>query len=136
MGTIYRRAAERVFLDLLDKVMAEGRHVSDSKHASNSIARRKSASLPGRPRNSLGAKETLFDNGEIKMQPYDRKGGKHRCIIRCADPEEAIFDGACASPKSERRSARTQELFSQAAHRINGPTAGIGAKPSFGPAAA
>jgi hypothetical protein len=42
--------------------------------------------------------ETLFDNGEIKMQPYDRKGGKHRCIIRCADPEEAIFDGACASP--------------------------------------
>jgi AAA domain len=35
MGTIYQRAAERVFLDLLDKVTAEGRHVSDSKHASN-----------------------------------------------------------------------------------------------------
>jgi hypothetical protein len=44
------------------------------------------------------AMETLFDNGEIKMQPYDRKGGKHRCIIRCADPEEAIFDEACTSP--------------------------------------
>jgi RecA-family ATPase len=101
MGTIYRRAAERVFLDLLDKVTAEGRHVSDSKHASN-FAPKLFAGRPGNERYKEAdfrrAMETLFDNGEIKMQPYDRKGGKHRCIIRCADPEEAIFDGACASP--------------------------------------
>jgi RecA-family ATPase len=35
LGSIIRRNAEEVFLDLLDKVTAEGRHVSDSNRAPN-----------------------------------------------------------------------------------------------------
>jgi RecA-family ATPase len=101
MGAIERRTAETVFLEMLDKMKAENRYVSDSKHASN-YAPRLFATRPGNERYKAAdfrrAMETLFVGGRIIMQRYDRKGDKHRCIVRCPHPEEVILDGAAAQP--------------------------------------
>jgi hypothetical protein len=99
MGSVYRRSAKRVFMDLLDKITAEGRHVSDSIPASN-YAPKLFARRPGNERYKVGefrsAMETLFDIGEIRVGNYGREGSNHHRIVRCQHPEEAILDGAAA----------------------------------------
>jgi hypothetical protein len=85
VGSIERRAAETVFLEMLDKITAENRYVSDSKHATN-YAPKLFASRPGNERYKAEhfqrAMEVLFDRGEIAMQDYGTKGHSHRRIMR------------------------------------------------------
>lgn len=97
IGSIERRAAERVFLDLLDAVTAEGRRVSDNTHASN-YAPKLFAMRPDRERYTRAdfrrAMEALFARREIILGTY--KGAnrdEYQCIVR-AQKERA--DGAHA----------------------------------------
>jgi RecA-family ATPase len=88
LGSIIRRNAEEVFLDLLDKVTAEGRYVSDSYRASN-YAPKIFAQRPDRQ--GFGktdferAMQALFAGGKIR--PGVCRGAnrhEHDCIIRTA----------------------------------------------------
>lgn len=85
IGSIERRAVDRVFLDLLDATMRHGRNVSDSKHAGN-YAPKTFAASPNAERYSkkdfAGAMERLFDAGEIRMEVYGRPSDQRRCIVR------------------------------------------------------
>ncbi len=85
IGSSERRAAETIFLEILDKITAENRYVSDSKHATN-YAPKLFASRPGNERYKAEhfrrAMEVLFDRGEIAMQDYGIKGHFHRRIVR------------------------------------------------------
>lgn len=88
IGSIERRGAERVFLDLLAAVTAaEGRRVSDNTHASN-YAPKLFASRPDRERYTRAdfkrAMEALFARREIVLETY--RGGnrstEYQCIAR------------------------------------------------------
>jgi hypothetical protein len=85
LGTIERRAAERVFLDLLDAATRQGRNVSDSKHAGN-YAPRTFAASPNAERYSqkelAKAMERLFAAGELRMERYGRAGDERRRMVR------------------------------------------------------
>jgi RecA-family ATPase len=85
LGSIKRRAAEHVFLDLLDAVARQGRNVSDSKHAGN-YAPKTFAASPNAERYSqrdlATAMERLFAEGGIRMEQYGRKGDKRSRIVR------------------------------------------------------
>ena len=87
LGSIKRRAAEQVFLDLLDATVQQGRKVSDSKHAGN-YAPKKFAASPNaeryNQRDLTAAMERLFTEGEIRMEQYGRKGDPRSCIVRVA----------------------------------------------------
>lgn len=72
-GTIERRAAERVFLELLDKLQAQNRFVSDNDRAQNYAPKifvkhpdREGYRMPDFAR----AMEALFASGEIVMEEY------------------------------------------------------------------
>ena len=86
MGAIERRGAERVFLDLLDRMNAEGRYVSESNRAAN-YAPRLFASRPDREGyrepDFKRAMETLFARKEIVVGQY-RKANRTTgdCIVR------------------------------------------------------
>jgi RecA-family ATPase len=86
LGSIERRACERVFLDLLDKLSAEGRRVSENQRASN-YAPRLFAGRPERERYRQGdfksAMERLFSAGDIAIGVY-RNPDRHDypCIVR------------------------------------------------------
>jgi RecA-family ATPase len=85
LGTIERRAAERVFLDLLDAATQSGRNVSDSKHAGY-FAPKLFAASPNAERYSqrelASAMERLFANGQIRMDLYGRPGDHRRRMVR------------------------------------------------------
>jgi RecA-family ATPase len=85
LGSIRRRAAERVFLDLLDKVTAEGRRVSASRNSGN-YAPRLFAGRPDREGYKKDdfacAMEDLFSRREIITKTYGRRGDERREIAR------------------------------------------------------
>lgn len=85
LGSIERRAAEHVFLDLLDTAMRQGRNVSDSKNAGN-YAPKMFANSPKAERYNqrefAAAMERLFTAGEIRMEQYGRKGDSRSRIVR------------------------------------------------------
>jgi RecA-family ATPase len=84
LGSIQRHAAERVFLDLLAKMSAEGRPVSDNSRASN-YAPKKFAARPDREGYIVAdfakAMEGLFAIRKIEMTDYGRPGDKRRKIV-------------------------------------------------------
>jgi RecA-family ATPase len=86
LGSIERRTAERVFLDLLGATVGQGRNVSDSKHAGN-YAPKVFVASPNRDRYTVkdlaSAMERLFAAGEIRMEPYGRKADERRRIVPC-----------------------------------------------------
>ena len=88
IGSIYRRAAERVFLDLLDAATRQGRNISDSKNAGN-YAPRKFALSPDaeryNQRDFTRAMENLFARGEIRMEQYGRKSDLRSRMVRVVD---------------------------------------------------
>ena len=82
-GTIQRRKAETVFLDLLGKFEADSRPVSDSSRAGN-YAPRLFAKRPEREGFAKAdferAMEALFAEGRIKIEAYGRSGDPRRRI--------------------------------------------------------
>jgi RecA-family ATPase len=87
-GSIERRTAERVFLDLLDATTNQGRNLSDSKHAGN-FAPKTFAASPNAERysqkNLAAAMERLFAAGAIRMEPYGRPSDERRRIVRAVE---------------------------------------------------
>jgi RecA-family ATPase len=85
IGTIERRSAERVFLDLLDAATGAGRNVSDSKHAGN-YAPKSFAASPNAKRYTVkdlaAAMERLFARNHIRMDAYGRLGDQRRRMVR------------------------------------------------------
>jgi hypothetical protein len=85
LGSIKRRAAEAVFLDLLDGATRQGRPLSDSKHAGN-YAPRVLATSPKAERYTAkelaAAMERLFANDKIHMEVYGRPGDQRRRLVR------------------------------------------------------
>ena len=77
IASIERRKSERLFREVLAQADRTGRHLSDSKHASNNYAPRACLRHPERGNRTLNeferAMETLFANGEIKMCGEGRK---------------------------------------------------------------
>jgi hypothetical protein len=96
IGSIKRREAELVFLDLLAAVTSEGRSVSDNSHAAN-FAPKLFAQRPERHGHSkpdiARAMERLFAAHQITMQEYGRKGDMRKKIVRCGDQPQAIRAG-------------------------------------------
>lgn len=90
-GGIAKRACESVFLDLLAQFTAVGRHVSESRQATNYAAK----AFANHP-NSDGytksdfqkAMERLFAAGKIRVEEYGRSGDHRRRIV--ATGEEAV----------------------------------------------
>jgi RecA-family ATPase len=85
-GWVERKTAKRVFLDLLDRVKAEGRYVSSNSH-SGSYAPTAFARRPDREGFRVGdfkrAMEELFVEREIAMGEYRTAGRKSiPCIVR------------------------------------------------------
>jgi RecA-family ATPase len=85
IGSIERRSCEQVFLDLLDKTSAEGRHVSESPNAGN-FAPRTFARRPDRKGYKVAdfgaAMERLFSAGWIKNVPYGAASNGTFRIVR------------------------------------------------------
>jgi RecA-family ATPase len=92
-GTVKRQAAERVFLNLLDRFTRDGRPVSDNPRAGN-YAPRMFAKLPDRDgctkKEFVVAMETLFAAGAIKMEAYGRASDERRRIVREGSVDEAV----------------------------------------------
>lgn len=94
VASIERRVAERVFIDLLDEFMAQGRNVSPSRNASNyapkafSISSRRDGYTKA---DFAGAMERLFSRGDIKVEKYSRNRNMADRIVRTAPkPEGAL----------------------------------------------
>jgi RecA-family ATPase len=85
IGSIARRTAERVFLDLRDELAAQGRYVSHKSRASN-YAPKLFVKHPHRERFTLKdferAMENLFSRGEIAIGTYRTEGHCHECIVK------------------------------------------------------
>ena len=85
VGWTEKRKAERVFLDLLDKTTAEGRHVSDARAAGN-YAPRRFAHRPEtwgcKVKDFEAAMEALFAQGAIVVTQIGRKGHEVSSIVR------------------------------------------------------
>ena len=84
LGSIERRSCERVFLDLLSQVQAEGRHVSESNRAPN-FAPTIFAQRPGREgfrkADFAGAMQRLFADRKIIVGSYRGPNRhEHDCI--------------------------------------------------------
>jgi RecA-family ATPase len=84
-GSIERRSAEHIFLDLLDATAHQGRNISDSKHAGN-YAPKTFAASPKAERYTkkelASAMERLFAADEIRMELYGRPSDERRRIVR------------------------------------------------------
>lgn len=79
IGYIQRKAAKRVFLDILDKITAEGRNASENSHAPNYAPKL----FAGRPDNEdyrfadfKRAMEDLFSEEVLRNQPYKGRNGR------------------------------------------------------------
>jgi RecA-family ATPase len=85
LASIERHTAKRVFLNLLDAVAAENRHVSESTHAHN-YAPKLFARRPDREgfreADFKTAMEALFTEGEIIIGTYRKSRHDHDCIVR------------------------------------------------------
>jgi RecA-family ATPase len=85
IGSIERRACERVFLDLLDKMSEENQHVSSKSRASN-YAPKIFAMRPDadsyRKADFERAMQSCFAKRQITNMEYGRKGGEHTRIAR------------------------------------------------------
>jgi RecA-family ATPase len=88
LGSLERRAAEQVFLDLLDATTRQGRPMSASKHAGN-FAPKTFAASPNAERYSqkdlAAAMERLFAAGAIRMEPYGRPSDERRRIVQVVE---------------------------------------------------
>ena len=91
LGAIGRRKAETVFLELLERVDAEDRAVSDNSHAGN-YAPRLFAKRPEREGFTKAdferAMEALFSQDRIKLEEYGRPGDLRKRIVSAAVQEE------------------------------------------------
>jgi RecA-family ATPase len=89
LGSIERRSCERVFLDLLDAIIAEGRHVSENSHAPN-YAPQLFAMRPDREgftKADFGrAMQALFAKREIAIGEYRSSGHRYACIVPTRQP--------------------------------------------------
>jgi RecA-family ATPase len=85
LGSIYRKSAERVFLDLLDRTTVEGQPVSSNSRSGN-FAPRLFAMRPDRERYGKPdferAMQGLFAGGTITNVQYGRKGDERYRITR------------------------------------------------------
>jgi RecA-family ATPase len=92
IGSIERRTCERVFLDLLDKTLAEGQPVSSNSKAGN-FAPRLFTSRPDRERYGRAdfnrAMQALFAQRDIMNVEYGRKGDLRTRIARRTSPVPA-----------------------------------------------
>ena len=83
------RNAERVFLELLEAVTAEGRSVSENTHASN-YAPKLFAKRPGREgfnkADFAKAMERLFSDGRIKLEDYGPPSKNRKRIVAVPRP--------------------------------------------------
>jgi hypothetical protein len=108
LGSIERRAAEQVFLDLLDAATRQGRNVSDSKHAGN-YAPKTFATSPSAERYSqkelAAAMERLFTAGAIRMEHYGRKSDERSRIVRVV--EKASDEPLCGGGGGSARDSPT-----------------------------
>jgi RecA-family ATPase len=84
LGSIERRSCERVFLDLLHAIIAEGRHVSENSHAPN-YAPKLFAMRPDREGFTKAdfsrAMQALFAKREIAVGEYLSSRHKYSCIV-------------------------------------------------------
>ena len=85
------RKAEVVFLEILDAVTAEGRHVSESSHSGN-YAPKLFAKRPDRQGftkpDFAKAMERLFADGKIRVEEYGREHDRRRRIVAVAEASE------------------------------------------------
>jgi RecA-family ATPase len=86
IASIERKPCDRVFLDLLDKVSAEGRHVTDTNHGSN-YAPKIFSMRPDRERFTKRefelAMQRLFAEKKIRIGEYrDALRHSHLCIVK------------------------------------------------------
>ncbi len=89
LGSIVRRNAEELFLNLLDKVTADGRHASDDFHSAN-YAPKIFAMRPDREgfnrKDFERAMQSLFAQRRIKLGEYfNASRHKLTCIIKAED---------------------------------------------------
>lgn len=90
-GHMKRRGAERVFLEILDKVTSEGRHVSEGRTSANYAPR-----VFARRRDREGFKradferamERLFQEGRIRNEEYGRPSERRRRIVTVEGDDE------------------------------------------------
>jgi RecA-family ATPase len=99
VGSIERRVAERVFLELLDRMAAEGRHVSESNRAAN-YAPKIFAARPDREgyreADFRRAMENLFARKELVMTTYRSASRNQReCIGRAQTLSETPDAAGC-----------------------------------------
>ncbi len=83
LGSIGRRKAETVFLELLGKFEADNRHVSESRNATNYAPRIFAERTEREGFNKADfrrAMEALFSQGQIKIEEYGRKSDLRRRI--------------------------------------------------------
>ena len=88
MAGMQGRNAERVFLELLDAVTAEGRHVSESSHSGNYAPRlfAKRSERQGFNKGDFAkAMERLFVDRKIKVEPYGPLSKNQRHIVMVPD---------------------------------------------------
>ena len=101
IGSIIRKKAETVFLELLDALARENRPVSDNSHAPN-FAPKLFAMRPERDgytkTDFTRAMERLFAARQITMQEYGRKSDLRRKIVRCDHWKQVIPDGDAGPP--------------------------------------
>jgi RecA-family ATPase len=94
VGSIMRRGAREVFLHLLDAVIAEGRHVSESPHARN-YAPKLFAQRPEREgfrqADFKRAMEELYSQKVIANDTYKGPNRyKYECIVRASQAVHAV----------------------------------------------
>src|SRR5262249_3446119 len=86
-GSIERRAAGRVFVDLLDAATRQGPNLSGRQPAGN-LAPKVFAGSPNAERYSqkelAAAMERVFVEGKIRMELYGRPGDQRRRMVRVA----------------------------------------------------
>jgi RecA-family ATPase len=89
MGTLEKLAAERaadeLFLKLLDRFRDQGRNVSDKPTASNYAPRMFVTDLDGKGRykDLVGAMPRLFAARKIRMEDYGRPSRPYTRVVRC-----------------------------------------------------
>jgi RecA-family ATPase len=85
IGSIERRTCERVFLDLLNRITGEGRHVSESSHAPNyapKIFSQRPDRESFRKADFEYAMQSLFAKREIKIVTYRKSGHTYDCVVQ------------------------------------------------------
>lgn len=96
VAAIDKQNAERVFLELLAKLVPQGRHASDSRNSTN-YAPRLFGFSPDRQglkrRDFEIAMNGLFARGVIRVEPYGKRSDKTKHIVRVVAGEGAAKGG-------------------------------------------